>query len=69
MGRMSGVFEYTQATMTIYFPKGEEVCAYCPAYTKNRCLFSQYPITPDQARAGRLRDCVLQIKEDDNGVS
>ena len=52
---MSGVSEYTVATVTVYFPKGHEKCALCPlleTYSRNQCRASgEYLIDTKVPRA------------------
>ena len=65
MGRLKGVDEYSEATVTIPFPKGEESCWNCPLLdcTGRRmwCRRTGEIIVYEQSRPRR---CPLVFKEE-----
>lgn len=63
---MSGVTEYTEATVSIFFEKGHVACAYCPlleTYSRNQCRRSGEYIIDTRYTVGRY--CPLKFEEEE----
>ena len=63
----NGVLEYTEATVSIFFEKGEECCKYCPlleTYARNQCRRTGEYILDTRVRG---RWCPLIFEEENNG--
>ena len=62
-----GCLDYTVATVTIYFERGQVSCKFCPlleTYSRNQCRKTGEYIADTR---GRGRWCPLVFGEDDNG--
>ena len=64
---MNGCAEYTEATVNIFFQKGEERCKFCPllqTYSRNQCMRTGELIVDTN---GRGAWCQLRFEEEENG--
>ena len=63
MATKNEVLRYTEASVDIYFPAGEEKCALCPllqTYSRNQCMRTGELIADTR---GRGMWCPLNFKE------
>ena len=66
---MSGVTEFTRATVDIYFPKGEVKCALCPllqTYSRNQCMRTG-ELIPDIKGIGGWCPLIIEEGDKNNG--